>query len=241
MRGALLLSAVAVSLGVAASTTPAEAARRAHARTPVLVELFTAQGCASCPEADAKLGQLSDRKGVLALTFPVDYWDYLGWRDTLAKPEFTERQRAYVARLKVREIYTPEIVVDGRDEAPGLDQDRIDALIKGAPDSRQDDPSVKLLHGATRVQVRPTRSGRSADVWLVRYDPQQQDVRVKSGDNKGKTVSQRNVVRELVKLGRVSNRAHTFTLPKPGASGLKTVVLMQGVRGGPVLGLAEAN
>jgi hypothetical protein len=241
MRGALLLSAVAVSLGVAASTTPAEAARRPHARTPVLVELFTAQGCASCPQADLNLGQLVDRKGVLALTFPVDYWDYLGWRDTLAKPEFTERQRAYVARLKVREIYTPEIVVDGRDEAPGLDQDRIDSLIKGAPDSRQDDPAVKLLHGGMRVEVKATRSGRSADVWLVRYDPQQQDVRVKSGDNKGKTVSQRNVVRELVKLGRVSNRAHTFALPKASGTGLKTVVLVQGVRGGPILGLAQTD
>jgi hypothetical protein len=240
MRGALLLSAVAVSLGVAAISTPASAAR-VHARPPVVVELFTAQGCASCPEADLKLSQLSERKGVLALTFPVDYWDYLGWRDTLAKPEFTERQRAYVARLKVREIYTPEIVVDGRDEAPGLDQDRIDTLIKGAPDGGQDDPAVRLLHGGMRVQVKPTRSGRSADVWLVRYDPQQQDVKVKSGDNKGKTVSQRNVVRELVKLGRVSGRGHTFTLPKPAAAGLKTVVLVQGVRGGPILGVAQAN
>lgn len=241
MRGALLLSAVAVSLGVAAISTPAMAARRSHARAPVVVELFTAQGCASCPQADLNLNQLVDRKGVLALTFPVDYWDYLGWRDTLAKPEFTERQRAYVARLKVREIYTPEIVVDGREEAAGLDQDRVDALIKGAPDSRQDDPAVKLSHGGMRVEVKATRSGRSADVWLVRYDPQQQDVRVKSGDNKGKLVSQRNVVRELVKLGRVSNRAHTFPLPKRSADGLKTVVLVQGVRGGPILGLAQAD
>ncbi len=241
MRGALLLSAVAVGLGVTAISTPATAARRSHARPPVVVELFTAQGCASCPQADLNLGQLSERKGVLALTFPVDYWDYLGWRDTLAKPEFTERQRAYVSRLKVREIYTPEIVVDGRDEAPGLDQDRIDSLIKGAPESRKDDPAVRLLHGGMRVEVKPTRSGRSADVWLVRYDPQQQDVRVKSGDNKGQLVSQRNVVRELVKLGRVSNRAVTFTLPKRGGDGLKTVVLVQGVRGGPILGLAQAN
>jgi hypothetical protein len=239
MRGALLLSAVAVSLGVAAFSTTADA-RPARVRAPVLVELFTAQGCTTCPQADQLLGQISERKGVLALTFPVDYWDYAGWRDTFAKPEFTERQRAYIARLKVREIYTPEIVVDGAQEAAGLDQDRITSLIKAAQAGPQDDPAVHLLHGG-RVQVHPARSGRSADVWLVRYDPQQQDVLVKSGDNKGKLVSQRNVVRELTKLGRISNRAHSFTLPKASRDGLKTVILVQGVRGGPILALSQLD
>ncbi|MGC1301345.1 MAG: DUF1223 domain-containing protein [Caulobacteraceae bacterium] len=230
-----------MSFGVAALSTTAEAARPSRAPPPVLVELFTAQGCASCPQADRVLAQIADRKGVLALTFPVDYWDYLGWRDTFAKPEFTDRQRAYVGRLKVREIYTPEVVVDGRQEAPGLDQDRIDTLIKGAQDDPQDPPAVRLSRNGARIQVSPAADHRSADVWLVRYDPQQQDVRVKSGDNKGKLVSQRNVVRELTKLGRISTRAHSFALPKAAQDGLKTVILVQGVRGGPILVARQAD
>jgi len=241
MRVALLLSAAAVSVCGVAMPTAAGAARPSRARAPVVVELFTAQGCASCPQANLTLGKLVDRKDVLALTFPVDYWDYLGWRDTLAKPEFTERQRAYVARLKVREIYTPEVVVDGRKEARGLDQDRVDALIKAEQPAGGDMPSVRLQRGGARVEVRPSPSHRSVDVWLVRYDPQQQDVRVKTGDNKGKLVTQRNVVRELVKLGRISVHSHGFTLPAAGREGLKTVVVVQGVRGGPILAVAQAG
>jgi hypothetical protein len=116
MRGTLLLPAVAVCLGVTPS--PA-AARRAPEAAPVVVELFTAQGCTSCPDANRKVGKLADRKGVLVLTFAVDYWDYAGWRDTFAQPDFTARQHAYADRLKVREIYAPEVVVGGRAEAPG--------------------------------------------------------------------------------------------------------------------------
>src|SRR4029079_15369870 len=86
----------------------------AAARPPVVVELFTAQGCASCGDANAYLAKLADRPGVLALTLPVDYWDYLGWADTFAKPEFAERQKAYVSKLSLREPYTPQVVVAGR-------------------------------------------------------------------------------------------------------------------------------
>ena len=122
MRRPLLLATVAFGLlGGAAAAAP---------RTPVVVELFTAQGCASCPEADRLLDAMTQRKGVVALMLPVDYWDYLGWADTFAQPTFTERQRAYAHRLKVREIYTPEIVVDGRQEAAGGDKDAIDGLIQ---------------------------------------------------------------------------------------------------------------
>src|ERR1700704_6014517 len=86
----------------------------AAAKTPVVGELYTAQGCASCGDANAYAAKLADKPGVLMLTFPVDYWDYLGWPDTFAKPEFTNRQKAYVARLALREPYTPQGVVDGR-------------------------------------------------------------------------------------------------------------------------------
>src|SRR5215472_4040667 len=94
--------------------TPLHAAER-----PTLVELFTSQGCSSCPVADALLAELADRPDVLALSLFVDYWDYLGWRDTLARPENTKRQYAYAASLKTYAPYTPQIVIDGRKDVVG--------------------------------------------------------------------------------------------------------------------------
>ena len=94
----------------------------AAARTPVVVELYTAQGCAACGEADAYAAKLADQKGVVVLTFPVDYWDYLGWPDTFAKPEFSDRQKAYVAKLSLREPYTPQVVVDAASRRPASRQ-----------------------------------------------------------------------------------------------------------------------
>src|SRR5262245_26742443 len=87
------------------------------AADPVLVELFTSQGCSSCPPADLYLGELAQRTDVVALAFHVDYWDYIGWRDKFAKPEYTKRQKDYVDALEVRMVYTPQMVVDGRFEA----------------------------------------------------------------------------------------------------------------------------
>ena len=244
MRAALLPSAVAASLAatLAIVMCPDRAFATSRAAAPVVVvELFTAQGCDTCPQANRLLTDMADRKGVLMLMFPVDYWDYAGWRDTFARSEFTERQRAYARRLKVREIYTPEIVVDGRAEAPGLDKARIDALLKAGADKGGPAPLVRLRHGARDVAVTPRPGGGAVDVWLVRYDPAEHDVRVKSGDNKGKLLPQRDVVRELTRLGRVSTRPRTFALPADDAAGFKTAVLVQGVRGGPILTVAPAN
>ena len=104
----------------------------AQAKSPVVVELYTAQGCASCGQANAYVGKLAEKPGVLALTFAVDYWDYLGWEDTFAKPAFAERQKAYVARLDLREPYTPQVVIDGRAQVGGLQDDKIDKLVSDA-------------------------------------------------------------------------------------------------------------
>src|ERR1700694_425484 len=106
MRKAALFSLALLALPLSVLAGSAAAAR-----PPVVVELYTAQGCASCGEANAHVAKLAERKGGLALTFSVDYWDYLGWADTFAKPEFTARQKAYVAKLALREPYTPQVVV----------------------------------------------------------------------------------------------------------------------------------
>jgi hypothetical protein len=116
MRG-FTRSILAALFAAALSQTAA-----ARDRTPVVVELFTAQGCSACPKANLLLDRYADRSDVVALTFPVDYWDYLGWRDTFAQPAFTERQRAYADRLKLRSLTTPEFDIDG--VWPGRRQDR---------------------------------------------------------------------------------------------------------------------
>lgn len=211
----------------------------AHAAgPPVLVELFTAQGCKSCDEANAHIGKLADRKGVVALTFSVDYWDYLGWTDTFAKPEFTARQQAYVTRLELREPYTPQVVVDGRREASGLKTHDVDKLIRETTETRRSAPDIKFI-GPRRVDVGLGRAPRGgADVWLVRYDPGPIETAVKAGDNRGDVV-QANVVREIRRLGTWRGRPQDYRVPAAGADGLKALLIVQTPKGGPVISVSQ--
>jgi hypothetical protein len=216
----------------------ARAAAPSSAR-PVLVELFTAQGCSACPDANRFADELAERKGLAVVTFPVDYWDYLGWSDTFAQPEFTARQRAYQMRWKLKEIYTPEIVVGGAKESPGSDREKVEALIKD--EKVGPGPKVQFLRKGTRVAVgNGSAASGTFDVWLMRYDPRKREVKVERGENRGKTVIHRNVVRELVRLGGWSGRARTYTVPDTKVDGLKTLIVVQGVRGGRVLAIGRS-
>jgi hypothetical protein len=228
MRKAALFSLVLLALPLAAAAKP-----------PVVVELYTAQGCASCGEANAYVAKLADKPGILALTFPVDYWDYLGWADTFAKPEFAVRQKAYVAKLSLREPYTPQVVVDGAAQASGSKPDKVERLVAEARKGPRDPPDIHFV-GESRVYVGSARAPKGGgDVWLVRYDPREQEVAVKSGDNKGQTIPQKNVVRELRRLGGWRGRPVAFHLPPASEDGLKTLVLVQGARGGRVIAAGE--
>src|SRR5688572_15512580 len=146
-KAALLLSLILLAW-------PAGAAA---AKAPVLVELFTAQGCRSCTGANENLSRLAERPGVLALAYSVDYWDYLGWTDTFAKPEYAERQKAYVTRLKLREPYTPQVVIDGREEAQGLKMPEVDRLVRAAAAAPRNPPDIRFV-GSRRVDVGSARS-----------------------------------------------------------------------------------
>lgn len=211
----------------------------AAAKSPVLVELFTAQGCDACPDANTYLGKLADRPGVLALTFSVDYWDYLGWTDTFAKPEYSERQRAYVTRLKLREPYTPQVVVDGQDEAQAVKTGEVDRLVRQALSAPHNPPDIRFV-GSRRVDVGSARAPRGgAEVWLIRYDPRAVEVAVKAGDNRGETVTQKNVVRQMKRLGLWRGKPMAFRLPASAEDGLKTVVVVQAPKGGRVLGVSQ--
>lgn len=233
MRKAALFSLALLALPPIALPTAAAA------KPPVVVELYTAQGCASCGEANAYVAKLADRPNVIVLTFSVDYWDYLGWADTFAKPEFDERQKAYVTRLALREPYTPQVVVDGAVQAPGAKTARIDKLVADAAKAPRDPPQIHFVEDK-RVYVgsaRPPKGG--GEVWLIRYDPREQDVAVKTGDNKGQTIPSRNVVRDLIRLGAWRGKPVAFRLPAASEDGLKTVIILQAGRGGRVLAVGQ--
>lgn len=224
----------------AAPALPAPKAAQARGRPAVLVEMFTAQGCSSCNDAGEHFNELAETPGVLALTFSVDYWNYLGWQDSFARPEFVDRQRAYVRAFGLREVYTPQVVIGGRTQLSGSKTAKLDGLVAQALKARLDPPDMRFL-ASGRVAVgsaRATPPG-GADVWLVRYDPRAVEVRVRRGDNSGQTLVQRNVVRELVRLGGWKGRPMSYRVPAAKTEGLATVVIVQGVRGGRVVGVLQ--
>jgi hypothetical protein len=227
--------AVSVIAGLAALlwATTASAARQ-----PVVVELYTAQGCSSCAAANRLVDQLADRKGILALTLSVDYWDYLGWSDTFARAEFTARQRAYMQKMGMREVYTPQLVIDGRFQASGANPARAESLIKQAQRAGHNAPDMLVRRGRVAVGSGRVPAG-GAEVWLIRYDPDEETVVVKRGENRGQTVTQRNVVRQLVQLGTWRGRSKLYDLPAAPSPGLKTAILVQAARGGRILGVLQ--
>jgi hypothetical protein len=216
-------------------------ASAANAKGPVLVELFTSQGCAACVDANAYASALASRDDVLPLTFSVDYQEYLGWRDTFAKPEFAERQKAYARRLTGKPLYTPQLVVDGRAQASGARQGQVEKLIDDFADDRQAAPAIRRLSGG-KVAIGAGKVPKGgAEIWLVRYDPRSREVEVQKGENRGKVIAYRNVVRELVRLGAWTGKARTMKLPEGRDEGLKTAVIVQQAGGGRVLALLADN
>jgi hypothetical protein len=213
----------------------APAARGAQ---PVVVELFTSQGCSSCPPANRTLGLLADRPDVLALSFGVTYWDRLGWKDTFASPQYTARQYDYAHGPLHTQVGTPEMVVDGRIDTVGQSPSQVVPLIRAARAWRADSPAITIA--ADRVTVAQGRApGASAQVWLVRYDPRVVQVPVRRGENSGKTLPHRNVVRELIRLGDWTGAAASFPVPPVSDANLRTAILVQAGTGGPILAAAR--
>lgn len=178
------------------------------ASLPVVVELFTSQGCSSCPPADAMLTMLAAKEDVLPLSFHVDYWDYLGWADSFARPEFTARQHAYAKAVGERSVYTPQMIVDGQDTsvAPGP------AQLMGLIDAHRYAPALVSVQREANpegelIELMPLSDlGGRIDIALVRYAPERR-VKVKAGENRGRVVTYSNVVLSLEHLSRWDGRA----------------------------------
>ncbi len=236
-RKGLILGSVAVLLLAA----PGIAAAAPAAQCPVVVELFTSQGCSSCPPANASLAAVSDRPGVLALSFGVTYWDYLGWKDSFAKPEFTTRQYNYERTLHRATAYTPQMVLNGESDLVGNDLDELTRSIdaeRAAMAKRPAGamPTIALTSGGVDIGAAQAPED-SADIWLVRYDPDTVEVPVARGENGGRTLPHKNVVHELTRLGGWGGGAKHFELT-PAAHGLKTAVLVQSAYGGEIIAAA---
>jgi hypothetical protein len=218
--------------GLAAAMLALAAPAFAQPGAPVqVVELFTSQGCSSCPPANAAVAALSARPEILALSFGVTYWDQLGWKDTFAQKKFTDRQWEYAKGLKHDNVGTPQVVVNGRLDVVGQRVSEIEGALHSAR-LAGDGPAVTLtVSGATVVGPAPRRA---ADVWLVRYDPNTVQVPIRRGENGGKTLPHKNVVRELTRLGDWSGGRRSYAVPAAPA-GLKTAILVQSGPGGPIL------
>ena len=206
---------------------------------PVVVELFTSQGCSSCPPADAYIGELADREGVLALSFHVRLWDYIGWPDPFASVEAGERQRAYGESLGLRFIYTPQMVVDGRNSASS--RGAIEAMLAEATSRPRIPVSMRAREGSTVIGLPAAEGYREAVVWVVFFD-REHETRVPRGENRGRTIRNFNVVREIRRIGTWSGEAAEIVVPvadaaEAGRDGC--IVLVQEGGSGPVIGAAR--
>ena len=204
--------AFALALAVAALVQPAFAGE-----PRAVIELFTSQGCSSCPAADKLLGQLRQDPSIVALSLPVDYWDYLGWKDTLALHGHTVRQQEYAQARGDREVYTPQIVVNGVAHVLGSDKAAIEKTI--AETRAKEKPlsvPVTLNVAGCKVTVSVPDSASAtdadADVWLCPF-ASKIPVEVQRGENRGHTLTYYDVVRRWVKLGTWNGKAQTFSVP----------------------------
>jgi len=202
-------------------------------RPLTVVELFTSQGCSACPPADRLFGELAARDDVLALSFHVDYWDYTGWRDTFAKPEFGKRQRRYAKHFHRNSVYTPQIVVNGTSEATGSDRAAVMTLLGKA----------SAEGGGLRIIANAADGTPAADLWLVTFD-REHAVDIRKGENKGRSMRYSNVVRGLWKVGSWSGGATELTVRPadlPGEGGEFWAVILQSRSDGRILGVARLD
>ena len=235
---AILTLLAATAGGVAVLQSSSGAAQPAAPRhgAPVLVELYQSQGCSSCPPADANVNLLADRPDVVALSFGVTYWDYLGWRDSFAKPQFTERQWDYAHFNRQGNVATPQVWINGSRTIVGNNRAELEESVRSAANNG---PALAIRGG--NVSIAASRApAQGADVWVANYDPRTVQVAISAGENGGRTIPHRNIVHQLTKVGHWTGAATSYALPQTSA-GLATAVFLQAGRGGPVIAATKAG
>ena len=188
----------------------------AGAEPRAVIELFTSQGCSSCPPADKLLGELTSDPSLIAISVPIDYWDYLGWKDTLADPRNSARQKGYAHVRGDGQVYTPQAVVNGSLHALGSDKSAIEQAIvqsrqKGAVLSLP--VTLAIADGLLKVTVPAGMAARaSVEVWICGL-AKSVTVAIGRGENKGRTITYHNVLRRWVKLGEWTGKSDSWSVP----------------------------
>ncbi len=221
------------ALIAATISSPAIANDSAH---PTVVELYQSQGCSSCPPAIANINALARRPDILALMFAVTYWDQLGWKDTFARPEYTDRQYAFAKANRRGGVATPQTVVNGRQFANGGDRAELIAAIRSA-DRGASGPTISLAGG--KIAIGAGTTVQPATVWLVRYDSRDLSVPIRAGENGGRTITHRNVVRSMAAIGKWTGSALSLAAPPAADLNYRSAVLIQSGLGGPIIAAAR--
>jgi hypothetical protein len=214
VRCCLAYAAVVVCSAVAPHSS-------AQAEPRAVIELFTSQGCSSCPPADQLLGELAGDPSLVPVSVPVDYWDYLGWKDTLADPRNTARQKAYAHARGDGQVYTPQVVVNGSLHALGSDKAAIElAIAKSRKNGAMSLlPTLALADGRLNVTLPDVMDARTgAEVWLFGL-VRTATIAIGRGENKGRAITYHNVVRRWIKLGDWTGKANSWSIPVPTLKG----------------------
>ena len=246
----------ALTLGAASLATLASRSSRAQSINassdqPIVVELFTSQGCSSCPPADKLLGELATKKNIIPLSMNVDYWDYLGWRDTLGSPEHTKRQKQYAANRGSQQIYTPQMIVNGRLDVVGSRRKQVMNTLKQATAKTPRVPiNISQNNNEIIIDVGENKnipSPQKATVWVI-MTAQKVFVPIKRGENSGKEITYHNVVRQMIPVGMWEGKPLELKLPKASldlskdkSSKRDCVVLLQKGTVGEIIGVARVK
>jgi hypothetical protein len=233
------IGALFVWLCLAVGAPPAQAGER-----PIVVELFTSEGCSSCPPADALLAGLASRPEVLALSFHVDYWDRLGWKDPFSSPEATRRQHRYAELLGLATVYTPQIIVDGRWQAVGSDRGEVERALDVARRDGDDVPVALVVdHGHAQIKLGPAKFGSGGEgvsgaVLLIGFD-RRHVTAVARGENGGRTLAHVDVVRSVEQVAKFDGRASAIEVPIRSPSDRVAAIVQ--AEDGRVLGVAVGD
>jgi hypothetical protein len=211
-----------------------------------VLELFTSQGCDTCPPADSVLASYAERSNVIAITLPVDIWDYLGWKDTLASDKNSERQKAYAKSRGDGAIYTPQVVVNGMIGVNGSDPNAINEAIKTSETVlKTTRVPLRFWHERNSIVIEigdapPGLSYKEATIWFAVVQKKAQ-VPIEKGENKGKTLAYTNIVREMMPVGSWDGKALKLQLARTAVMRPETeaaIVLLQEGKAGPIIGAA---
>jgi hypothetical protein len=229
----VLLVLAALATGLAAPPSGAQDG-------PTVVELFTSQGCSSCPPADAFLGELAQRPNVIALAFHVDYWDRLGWRDPFSSAFATERQKRYAQALRLRTIYTPQMVIDGTIDAVGSDRTRVSTALRAPRRARF--LRLEILPDAILARLEADALAEPAEILAVAYRRQSQTA-IPRGENAGRTASDFNIVLAATALGAWNGHAKTLPIARAAlpAEATDLALLLQSPQQGVILAAGTAT